>query len=72
MIEDLKQGAHFQPTSTSVEAASGFVRSRQSNAISYDDWLKIDAAERAAGEAQGRPRVKFTSTEEMIGVLNTG
>ncbi|MEU6844317.1 FAD-dependent oxidoreductase [Streptomyces sp. NPDC046716] len=30
-----------------------------------DAWRAIDRAERAAGEAQGRPRVKFTDTESL-------
>jgi ferredoxin--NADP+ reductase len=29
------------------------------DALSRDDWLRIDEAERAAGQAAGRPRVKF-------------
>jgi ferredoxin--NADP+ reductase len=28
-------------------------------------WRAIDRAERAAGEAQGRPRVKFTDAESL-------
>jgi ferredoxin--NADP+ reductase len=34
-------------------------------ALDRDGWLRIDAAERAAGRAAGRPRVKFLETEAL-------
>jgi len=34
-------------------------------ALDLDAWRAIDRAEREAGEAQGRPRVKFTDTESL-------
>ncbi len=37
--------------------------------ITWADWKIIDAAEVAAGKAQGRPRVKFTSVEEMLALV---
>ena len=47
---------------TSIEA---LVRERQPQYFSYADWLRLDELEIARGQAQGRPRVKFTSVEEM-------
>jgi ferredoxin--NADP+ reductase len=35
------------------------------DALSHDDWLRIDAAERAAGQAAGRPRVKFLTVRAL-------
>ncbi len=34
--------------------------------VSFDAWREIDRAEVARGEPQGRPRVKFTTLEEML------
>jgi ferredoxin--NADP+ reductase len=34
--------------------------------VMYADWEAIDRVERAAGEAQGRPRVKLASWEELL------
>ena len=34
--------------------------------VEYDGWQAIDAAERAAGEARGRPRVKVTSWDDLL------
>jgi ferredoxin--NADP+ reductase len=36
--------------------------------VTYQGWKAIDAAEVAAGEPHGRPRVKFCNVEEMIDV----
>jgi ferredoxin--NADP+ reductase len=36
--------------------------------VTYEGWEAIDAAERAAGEPHGRPRVKFCNVEEMVEV----
>ena len=38
--------------------------------ISYQDWEKLDAEEVKRGEAVGKPREKFTSTESMIRYLD--
>ena len=34
--------------------------------VEYDGWQAIDAAERAAGEPLGRPRVKLTAWERLL------
>jgi ferredoxin/flavodoxin---NADP+ reductase len=36
--------------------------------VTYDGWEAIDAAEVAAGEPHGRPRIKFCNVEEMVDV----
>lgn len=37
--------------------------------VSWEDWRKIDEAERKRGMAKGKVREKFTSIEEMLEVL---
>jgi ferredoxin--NADP+ reductase len=34
--------------------------------VTYAGWEAIDRAEREAGEPHGRPRVKYTSFEELL------
>jgi ferredoxin--NADP+ reductase len=36
--------------------------------VTYQGWEGIDAAEKAAGEPHGRPRIKFCNVEEMVDV----
>jgi len=47
-------------------AVLGEVLQQVPDAVSWEGWEAIDAAEKAAGEPQGRPRVKFTSVAEML------
>nr|MCW1958735.1 ferredoxin [Mycobacterium sp.] len=65
LVEDFNAGLLEAPAAR-PSALARRVRERQPNVIDADGWRAIDAAEIARGEAQGRPRVKFTSTEEML------
>ena len=70
MLEDLAHGKVLEPANPAAAAAEALVRQRQPNYFSYADWQKLDAIETARGRAQGRPRVKLTSIEEMLAALN--
>ena len=69
MFEDLASGAVLEPAHPEAAAAEALVRQRQPNYFSYADWLKLDAIETERGRAQGRPRLKFTSIDEMLAAL---
>ncbi|MBF2054579.1 MAG: FAD-dependent oxidoreductase [Candidatus Sericytochromatia bacterium] len=45
------------------------LKSRQIQVVSYADWQKIDALERAQGEATGKPREKMTAVADMLAAL---
>lgn len=42
------------------------LRERGNQVVTLDDWSRIDAAEVARGESEGRPRNKFVRVEEML------
>ncbi|HEY9842265.1 MAG TPA: FAD-dependent oxidoreductase [Candidatus Obscuribacterales bacterium] len=46
------------------------LKERGVRVVSYADWQKIDAAEVAKGQEAGKPREKFTRTEEMLALLD--
>jgi len=69
MLEDLARGAVLHPAHPEVAAATELVQSRQPQYFSYADWQRLDELEVARGQAQGRPRVKFTSVEDMLAAL---
>ena len=71
MVEDMEAGLCFSPSESSG-AIVGLLQSRQPDLISYDDWSRIDAYELAAGDAEGRPRVKLTSVPDMLKVARAG
>jgi ferredoxin--NADP+ reductase len=72
MLEDLAAGAALDPESPDLAAAEELVRSHQPDFISWDDWKRLKELEDARGEKEGRPRVKFTTVEEMLSALGRG
>ena len=70
MLEDLALGTLPSPAHPQPATVESFVRQRQPAMVTYDDWQRINQLETARGEPQGRPRVKFTSTEEILVALN--
>jgi len=69
MIEDLAEGLTLKPQQPGVNAAECFVRERQPDYFTYDDWLRLDKLEVTRGQAVGRPRIKFTCVEDMLAAL---
>ncbi|MET9492520.1 FAD-dependent oxidoreductase, partial [Nocardia sp. NPDC006630] len=47
-------------------ALEELLNARQPDQVGRDGWKAIDQAETAAGRAGGRPRVKFTSIENLV------
>lgn len=66
MLDDLEAGKILDPEYPDAADAEAMVRERQPDYFTFADWEKLDAIEVAKGEAQGRPRVKFTTVEEML------
>jgi ferredoxin--NADP+ reductase len=66
LLEDLAEGRLSEPTDPDPAAVETLIAERQPDYVSFAGWQAIDAAEVAAGEPFGRPRVKFTSVEEML------
>ena len=66
LLEDVREGRLPQPERPARAAIEELVRERQPDFVSYAGWEAIDAVEKAAGEPQGRPRVKLTRIAEMV------
>ena len=66
LIEDLHEGRLLEPADPSLEGIETLLRERKPTYITYDGWESIDAVEKAAGEPQGRPRVKLCTFEELL------
>jgi ferredoxin--NADP+ reductase len=69
MMEDLAAGRYLRPAAPSPQAAERLVRARQPQWFSYQDWLRLNDVEVRRGKETGRPRVKFTRTEDMLAAL---
>ncbi|MET8967171.1 FAD-dependent oxidoreductase [Streptomyces hydrogenans] len=57
LLEDFAAGRLMPPVSAADVAP---------DALGLEEWRAIDRAERAAGEAQGRPRVTLTDTASLL------
>ena len=68
MVEDLAAGQINMPEDPSVGGAQKLIDARQPESISYPEWLRIDAEETSRGEADGRPRVKFSDIAQMVAI----
>jgi ferredoxin/flavodoxin---NADP+ reductase len=66
LLEDLAVGALNAPTEPAGDAIEALLAERAPDHVTYAGWEAIDAAERAAGEPQGRPRVKLCSFESLL------
>jgi ferredoxin--NADP+ reductase len=72
MLEDLAAGRVLTPARPESAAIEELVRQRKPDYFSYADWRRLDALEVARGKAVGRPRLKFTSVDEMGAALGRG
>ena len=71
IIEDVSHGAVIEPVDPDTESVLRLVSGSQPDYVSYEDWLGIDRLEIERGKASGRPRVKFTSVEEILEALKS-
>ena len=69
ILEDLVAGKHLSPENTHPDKILELVAKRQPNYFSYEDWLRLNELEISRGEKVGRPRLKYTSVEDMINAV---
>lgn len=69
MLEDLESGRCFSPEYADLESVDRLLEDRCGSIFRWGDWEELDRMEIAAGDALGRPRVKFVSTESMLKAL---
>ena len=68
MIEDIGIGKVNIPEDPSIGGAEDLINGIDSAVVTYPEWQNIDRSELQRGEAQGRPRVKYTDIDEMISI----
>ena len=70
LVADLA-AARAPSRSVDGAAVASWLRERQPELIDLGGWAAIDAAERAAGDSQGRPRVKLCTWEDLLAVARS-
>jgi ferredoxin--NADP+ reductase len=66
LAEDLRAGALETPTGSGRERIDALLAERRPDLVTADGWRAIDAHELERGHAEGRPRVKLTSRDELL------
>ncbi len=71
LIEDRTRGALLAPAEPDPAKFEALVRARRGAFVSFADWKRLDRMEIERGTAAGRPRIKFTSIEDMLAALTS-
>ena len=66
LLADLDAARLNDPADPSRDSLEELLAERKPDHVTYTGWESIDRAEKAAGEPQGRPRVKLTTTGELL------
>jgi ferredoxin--NADP+ reductase len=66
LLEDFAAGKLPPPEAASAADLDALMDSRGNGRIDYAGWERIDAHEKAAGKASGRPRVKLARLDELL------
>jgi ferredoxin--NADP+ reductase len=66
LLEDAAAERVLDPADPDPESVERLLAERKPDHVTYTGWEAIDRAEREAGEPHGRPRVKLTSSEELL------
>jgi ferredoxin--NADP+ reductase len=66
LLADYADGRLHTPAAPAPEAVDAFLAERDIRFTTWDGWYKLDAAEKALGESEGRERVKIVEREEML------
>lgn len=66
LLADHAEGGLPEPAQPDPASVDKLLQERGVRIFGRDAWLRLDRAELAAGAAQGRPRVKATTVEEMF------
>jgi ferredoxin--NADP+ reductase len=71
LLSDLAAGRLPQPRGDADSLDALIAERTAGDVVDYAGWERIDAHERGLGEPQGRPRVKLTSTEELLRIAGS-
>jgi ferredoxin--NADP+ reductase len=70
LLDDARRGQTLQPTQTDLKSVDALLRERGLAHVTYSDWMTVDKIEQERGRQSGRPRVKFTKTDEIYRVIS--
>jgi ferredoxin--NADP+ reductase len=66
ILEDAEAGTLNAPVQPDAAATAELYAERAPDAVTWQGWQAIDAAEKASGEPHGRPRVKIVRLADLV------
>ncbi|MFF0221512.1 FAD-dependent oxidoreductase [Streptomyces sp. NPDC004629] len=66
LLDDHANGRLHTPESPAPQAVDAFLADRNIRFTTWGGWYRLDAAEKALGESEGRERVKIVEREDML------
>lgn len=70
LLADFKAGKLPAAADASLEATLSLLSGKKLRPLSFSDWQKLDALEKANGAKAGKIREKFTRVEDMLAALS--
>ncbi len=70
LLEDAAAGRLVAPPAPGRDGIAPLLARRGIRVVTWADWQRLDQMEQHRGKAQGRPRLKFTSIQEMLTALD--
>ncbi len=70
LLEDVAAHNLPQPAKPSRASMESLLNTRGIHFVTYQDWQTLDSLEQKNGQAQGRPRIKFSRVEDMLEALD--
>jgi ferredoxin/flavodoxin---NADP+ reductase len=69
MVEDVPELPGIEDANRDPANIVALIEERVPNYVNYEAWRCLDRYETSRGTEQGRPRVKVTNVEEMLGII---
>ena len=66
LLADAAEGKKFNPSKPELSAVNELLESKGIDYLDWEGWHKLDAAERDAGEAEGRDRKKYVLSSTCV------
>lgn len=69
LVEDAKTGVLATPATPDRDAVTAFLQEKRVRFVTFADWQALDKLETERGQAEGKPRLKFTDVDAMLEAL---
>lgn len=69
IVEDIESGNVNLPENPDPDSVTELLKERKPDYVTYEDWLRLNELEIERGKALGKPRLKYTTIDEIMNAL---